>query len=271
MKLSAIVLDIDGTLLNPEWRVSDANLSALRKCVQMGILVYVATARPKRLVFRSWEATGEASFISEKGAFYNGAVAIDSELDFVKHWLISPELVHSITDYLVDMVPDIQIAIQHKETYHSFRLPADEELFADWGFPPEECIPFPQASRQDCSKIVVWREDMNLREVYNELLKRYGNKINAYLTDSGMWIQIMVKEAKKEQAIMELISLRGIPPEEVVVFGDDIPDLGMFKTFGHSVAMGNSKQALKDAATFITKSNAEDGVAYAIENYFGII
>ena len=59
--------------------------------------------------------------------------------------------------------------------------------------------------------------------------------------------------------------------EKVVVFGDDTPDLGMFTTFGCSVAMGNAKVALKDVATHVTRSNDEDGVAFALKEYLSIL
>jgi hydroxymethylpyrimidine pyrophosphatase-like HAD family hydrolase len=81
----------------------------------------------------------------------------------------------------------------------------------------------------------------------------------------------MSSEASKENALLELISLRGIAPEEVVVFGDDMPDLGMFRIFGCSVAMENARSALKEAATYVTKSNDDDGVAFAFERYLGIL
>jgi hydroxymethylpyrimidine pyrophosphatase-like HAD family hydrolase len=57
----------------------------------------------------------------------------------------------------------------------------------------------------------------------------------------------------------------------VIVFGDDIPDVGMLRTFSHSVAMGNSSNEVKSVAKYVTLSNDEDGIAYALERYFGII
>ena len=66
------------------------------------------------------------------------------------------------------------------------------------------------------------------------------------------------------EAINTLISLHGIKPEEVAVFGDDTPDIGMF---GHSIAIGNAHESLKKKATFITNSNDEEGVVSASADY----
>jgi hydroxymethylpyrimidine pyrophosphatase-like HAD family hydrolase len=150
----AIILDIDGTLLNSQGRLSEANLLALRECDQRGILLYVATARPQRLVFRPREVSGDVSFLVEKGVFYNGALAIDITSGYSRHWPLSAGLVKAVTGYLANAVPDLNIAIQNRDDYHSFRLPMDESDLVSWGFSQEELLPFSEARQRECSKIV---------------------------------------------------------------------------------------------------------------------
>ena len=41
----------------------------------------------------------------------------------------------------------------------------------------------------------------------------------------------------------------------------------MLETVGYSVVMGNATDDMKKYADYVTKSNNEDGVAYAIENF----
>ena len=265
VNFSAVVLDLDGTLLNSQRHISEANMTALQECARKGITLYVATARPKRLV------PEDVSFLTDRGVFYNGAMAIDRELDYNGHWPISAELVRFITGYLADAVPDIQIAIQYTDEYHSFRQPVDDEMLEGWGFSREELVPFSEASQSECSKIVAGHGVRKLEDVYQELLEQCGDRSSIFLTDLDLWLQFMSNKASKENALLKLLSLRNIAPEEVVVFGDDIPDLGMFKTFGCSVAMGNARAELKEAATYVTKSNDEDGIAFALKEYPGIL
>jgi Cof subfamily protein (haloacid dehalogenase superfamily) len=267
---SAIVLDIDGTLLDSQGRLSDANLLALRECARKGIALYVATARPQRLVFRPYEVMGDVAFLTEKGVFYNGAVAIDKSLNYSKRWPLPAEAVDAVVSYLVDFASDLQIAIQNGDHYHSFRLPMDERALASWGFSQEELMPFPEACRRECSKIVAWHRTRNLTDLYDDLLSKYSDRVNAFLTDSGHWLQLMASEASKERALLDLLSLRDIPRDAVVVFGDDLPDAGMFRTFGCSIAMANAPSVLKEAATYVTRSNDDSGIASALEEYLGI-
>ena len=268
---SAIVLDIDGTLLNSQGSVSDANMSALRRCALDGIMLYVATARPRRLVFRPSEVSEDAAFLTEKGAFYNGAYAIDEPLGYTGHWPIPAEIVREVTDYLVDVDPDLKIAIQNKEDYHSLRMPMEGIDFASWGISRDELLPFPEARQRECSKIVAWHDTRKLIDVYRHLCERYSDRISAFLTDTDQWFQLMSSEATKENAILDLLTLRDIDPERVVVFGNDTPDAGMFRTFGCSVAVANAKDLLKEIATYITRSNDDDGVAFALDELLGIL
>ena len=52
--------------------------------------------------------------------------------------------------------------------------------------------------------------------------------------------------------------------------GDSSNDLDMIKAAGIGVAMGNADKEIKAAADFITKTNEEDGVAYAIKTFIDI-
>ena len=56
-----------------------------------------------------------------------------------------------------------------------------------------------------------------------------------------------------------------ILPSEMISFGDNENDLGMFEYAGYGVAMGNAIEKLKEKANYVTLSNNDDGIAYAIE------
>ena len=59
----------------------------------------------------------------------------------------------------------------------------------------------------------------------------------------------------------------GINKEEVIAFGDSLNDLPMFEEAGISVAMENGDLLVKEKADYVTSSNAEDGIAKAIEKF----
>lgn len=265
---SAIVFDIDDTLLNSSGYILDTTIAAIKNCIQKDLTIYLATARPERLVFRSFEVPRkEADYLTNRAVFYNGAIAIDKELSYYYHRSISAQTVDSITNSLIATLPDLNIAIQSENVYHSYRLPMDTAEIRKWGFSPDELLPFSEAQKRPCSKIVAWHKSKDLSEVYDDLSVNYSKKANVFITDSHRWIQITDHSATKENALLGLLSERNISPNKVVVFGDDIPDLGMFKTFRYSIAMGNAPKRLKKAATFVTLSNDAHGINYAFENF----
>jgi hydroxymethylpyrimidine pyrophosphatase-like HAD family hydrolase len=57
----------------------------------------------------------------------------------------------------------------------------------------------------------------------------------------------------------------------VAVFGDDWQDEGMLRTFANSVAMGNAHDRLKSLARHVTRSNDQDGVAWALHHLLRLV
>lgn len=63
----------------------------------------------------------------------------------------------------------------------------------------------------------------------------------------------------------------GLPREQVMVFGDDVNDLGLFRLCGFPVAMANAIPEIRAMASYVTASNDDDGVATAIEKFVAIV
>lgn len=82
-------------------------------------------------------------------------------------------------------------------------------------------------------------------------------------------MEINRKGVNKGTGLARLCAELGISAEEVMAFGDSNNDLAMLRWAHYSFAMGNAVQEVKDAARFLTKSNAEHGIAEAIRRYIG--
>ncbi len=73
--------------------------------------------------------------------------------------------------------------------------------------------------------------------------------------------------ASKANGLRQLMEMLGVKQEELMVCGDSPNDIAMIRFAGLGVAMGNAMDSVKEAADVVTLSNAEDGVAAAIERY----
>ena len=72
----------------------------------------------------------------------------------------------------------------------------------------------------------------------------------------------------KAQSLSVLLEEIGMTKNEMIAIGDGFNDLSMIQYAGLGIAMENAQDVVKQAADFITLSNEEDGVAYAVEKFY---
>lgn len=97
-------------------------------------------------------------------------------------------------------------------------------------------------------------------------------KTREYLKDSAdvsksgpMFVEVVSASSGKGNAVKRLAAIKGIPIEEVAVFGDALNDVSMLKVAGLSVAVDNAMEDVKQVADIITDSAENCGVAKIIE------
>lgn len=266
---AAMAFDVDGTLLNSKVKLTPATYEALRACHERGIVLYIATARPRHTVFRTCEIDADMSFVNDKGVFLCGALVVDDELGYRREYAMEADIVSTVVDETLQMPGHVQICIQQFHGGHAFRYPIPEPELPDWGLTPVHILPFERAGRQPSAKMLL-QSPGDLGEAYLWFDRLIGDRVSLMLTDDRHWIQITAPEAKKEIGLLELLALRGIDPACAAAFGDNAADIGMLKACGLSVAMGNSAPEVKQAARFVTGSNDEEGIVAAIRGQFGV-
>jgi len=277
MKVKALVFDIDGTILNSEGTMTETTYNALKECYRRGFFICIATARSGRIVFRKEDIQWEHEFLLERGIFYNGGTIFDNPNRFYQHTAIPGPLVQQVVSKILECDNTLQIALQHDDQYHSFKIPMPDEHLVSWGFKQDELLDFQKAKSRPATKIMTFAGTnyhgitLDLSDLYESLSSQFSDSLSVILADSRRAIYLLSKYVNKGKAINTLISFYGIRPEEVAVFGDDTSDIEMFGMFGHSIAMGNAHESLKRSSTFITKSNDEEGVVFALTNYLKIL
>ena len=82
-------------------------------------------------------------------------------------------------------------------------------------------------------------------------------------------LDILNRECSKGHALRRWASHHGIPREQIMAIGDNFNDLEMLEFAGLPVVMGNASEELKQNGWRVTASNAENGVAVALEQVLG--
>ena len=80
-------------------------------------------------------------------------------------------------------------------------------------------------------------------------------------------MELVPKGIDKAQSLAVLLKEIGMTKEEMIAVGDGFNDLSMIQYAGLGVAMANAQEIVRQNADYITLSNEEDGVAYAIERF----
>lgn len=102
-------------------------------------------------------------------------------------------------------------------------------------------------------------------EIRDEVVEKIKD-INYDLSYSeGTNLEFNVKGTTKAKGLMALAEYLGISIEETMAIGDNFNDVDILKNAGVSVVMDNARDEIKKLGDFITLSNDENGVAYAIK------
>jgi Cof subfamily protein (haloacid dehalogenase superfamily) len=268
--IKALFFDLDGTLLTSSRELSDKTKIALKACKERGIKLFTATARPPLLAKMLDFITEEDEFIWDGGIFYNGGcICFNNEKIYT--FLHEQAVIRSVD--VIKPYKEVNLAIQMENERHSFRYGLTDEDYKLWGVNNDELIFFEDLKYKNVVKIFVFSSLSLLPDLCDELIDNVGDAANVYLTGRGDFrgIEIVDKKINKKLAIDKLISMCGINHDEVAVFGDDFNDIEMLKGFKHSVAMGNACDEVKSCAGYITLSNDEEGIHYALSNILKLI
>jgi len=259
MKFPIIVLDLDGTLLNSKKEISTRNYNAIMDCSKLGMKFIFATARPPRAVrsFMNEEILNIGSFV-----YYNGAYINCKHTGINEHVAIESEVTAELLDYCLNCNPDLDLSLEVKDEWLSIR---DHDYSAVIQVKDNPIVkPLEELRSLEASKILFSGKIDML-----SFQEKFGNRLNILITDNGNLVQVSSSKASKESAIAALCKEMNVSVENVMVFGDDFNDIGLFDICGWPVAMGNAINELKLRAKEITETNDNDGVAAILERLCG--
>ena len=270
-KIKLVAIDLDGTLLTSDKKVTKNTIEALRRIVEQGIIVVIATGRPLLGLDTVIKDVPRSPYLLTT----NGARVVNVETgEVILEKLIPHEVVLDIFDVLrkYDCVKEIFYKGQgfvdttDFERIHLYHLkPEMIEYFKKTRKPTSDLIEYIKEIKGNADKAQAIFRDMKIREqVWRELddLKELN------LADSLHYnIEINAKGVEKGSSLEFLAEHLGILQEEVMTIGDGANDVRMLEVAGIGVAMGNAKEEIKKVANVTTASNDEDGVAKALEQY----
>jgi Cof subfamily protein (haloacid dehalogenase superfamily) len=249
MTKKAIIIDLDGTLLNSKKQVSDYDISMINKCQNEKNVIIIATARPYRTVISRLPG----DFLPSYYVLCNGAWIINSGKIVFRHE-IEKEIVELVCKDL-------------KKNNYNPMIEANDTFFADGSnesWFEGDIKRFDEYPAISACKILVYCKD-GLEE--SKIKSIVPEDLTYVITDNRTLLQISAKNCTKVTACEEILKLENIEWENTYAFGDDNNDIPVFKRCGFPIAMKNATEELKTIAKYVTDTNDNSGVGKAIETF----
>lgn len=273
--MTLYVSDLDGTLLDRSGRLSERTRAGLTRMLDAGLLFTVASARHVTSIRHLLgDLPLRLPVISTNGACI-------SELATCRH-----ELVHAMDPALAQQVFAV-IQRLGLTPFFSTHGPQGDRLFhieprnhGQQRFIEERIANRdPRLRRAErlqdeltdpAVTFVVVDREAPLQALEAEIEAQFGDRVECHLADDlylpgWFWLTVHDRRATKDQAIKTLAERYGLQQREIVVFGDQINDVGMLRTAHRGIAMANAIDELKRHAHQVIGHHDEDSVLRFIE------
>lgn len=261
-----IALDMDGTLLNEEKRVTERTKKAIQAARDKGVTVVIATGRPIDGVTRYLE---ELDMFTDKDYVlsYNGGLVLNTKSREV---ICKIGLLGEDVHYLYNLSKELGVNIHAFSEKNGLVTPKNSkytEVEAEINNIKINEIDFNTIeSDESFIKIMMIDEPEILQNAVDNLPKEVYEKYTV-VRSTPYFLEFLNKEVNKGTGVELLAKHLGIKREEIITMGDAGNDLHMIEYAGMGIAMGNAFEEVKAAANYITDTNEEDGVAKAIEKF----
>ncbi len=260
-----IASDLDGTLIRQDGTISPRSARALADATDLGIAVVLVTGRPVRWMRMLYPQLG-AAYAS---ICANGAVVYDPATDtIISERTLSAEEVRRTCAAIRTALPEVAFAAEASggrsllhEAEYPLRAGANDG-YRRVGTVAEMAAALPV-------KLLVRMQGWDADTLTEAVVAAIGPGINATHSSSIGLVELSAPGVDKATGLDAYASSMGLSPADTLVFGDMPNDVPMFAWVtaggGRAVAVDNAHSAVRLAATAVTASNDDDGVAAYLE------
>ena len=272
MKLTTVLFDLDGTLLNSNEKISPENWAAIARLREMGVHFVPASGRAfyempvelRESDLIRYYITSDGTMIYDKQTDTTWELPMEKELG---HWVLDRlyeypmgMMLHADTNSYVDKT------LCQKAVCESYNMP--ESWFSlicrdNVSVPDMREFAYSLEHIQMICAFFQQKEDlaacMEKLRSHPELLVAQSDPYN---------LEVFAQKAGKGNALMLLAEKLGISPEATIAMGDSTNDMTMVRAAGLGLAMENGVPLLKQAANKVICNNDQHCADYVLHHYF---
>jgi len=267
-----LALDIDGTLLDPQFKISPENLAALRAAHASGIELLLATGRRHDYALPVAQEIGVPCWlISSNGAlirssagetFYSDRLPIATAIKLFRHM----DAFRANAVITFDRQGNNALVLERLEELNQSisRWIQMNAHFIQYVSPLEDALTEDPIQAMFCGR-VARMEEAQKRLAEADFLAEISILKTQYDHRDLCILDILNRGCSKGHALRRWAQEHAIPREQIMAIGDNFNDLEMLEFAGVAFVMGNASQELKQSGWRVTASNSESGVAQALQ------
>lgn len=255
-----VVSDVDGTLVDPDKKLRAATVAAVKRLEAAGVGFTIISARPRSGL--GWLAD-ELAIDAPIGAFNGGTVfRRDGSLD--AQFRVPVDAVKAILAMAADnpvavwvFANDRWYASSGEGTHveHERKASSQEPVITQVFDTLIDTV----------DKITLVSDDAELLRGLHDTANAAHGTAATIAQSQTYYLDVTALAANKGDGVATLAKAFGVPLSQVAVLGDQANDLPMLRRAGLPIVMANAPDAVKEQVSVHTRSNADDGVAHAID------
>lgn len=267
-KRHLIALDLDGTLLNDEKKISIKTKNIINKAREQGHIVMIATGRPYRsseMYYKELEL--DTPIVNFNGAFIHHPTdptwgTFHSPMDLK----VAKEIVEACRSFhfyniVAEVIDDVYLHYHDEKLLDIFSLGNPKITTGDLG----------EYLNDSPTSLLIHTDEDELIKI-----RKHLSEVHAEVIEHRSWaapfhvVEIIKSGLNKAVGLKKAALYYQIPQERIIAFGDEDNDLEMLEFAGHGVAMGNATEEVKSIANESTLRNTEDGIGVYLKDFLNL-
>lgn len=265
-EIKLIAVDLDGTLLDSDHRMSARTEKAIKAAIEKGVQVVIATGK----TINAAKFVVEQLKLKTPGVYDQGTTLYRADGTLLSETTLDKAVVRQILTFAEDR--GFRMALYSRDR---ILVREDDqrikELTVNYHEPPAEHVGALQnvVDKLPINKLLAVRygDGRGITALRWQLSMQLQNRVRLLQAGIADMLEILPPNGSKGAGVKQLIKEMGIPASAVMAIGDAENDIEMLQLAGISVAMGNASDHVKSAAKHVVASNDDDGVAEAIERF----
>lgn len=265
--LSAISLDMDGTLLNSAGQVSAENIAAIQRINQAKIPIVLASGRPINSLTRIGQEWLQVPIYRIGN---NGATIANQQNQIIGQSLIDEAVVMAVAEIAEHYAVNVNFSTMNKWihfTHQTTSAAIDEYNETLDEYQVHTVTQFAKLNADIKNPVMKFGMKILDDVKFEQVRKALQNLPLTVVESDAHFLEAMAIGTSKYTALKRLAAIQGWSIDRVLAFGDYENDIELLDNVGFSVAMGNALATVKQTADYVTVDNDQHGVAKVLNYY----